>query len=42
MLKVSQGSGISDWIFLKVKQRSETGDYQNVILDVEIQVYVDL
>ena len=37
-----RGSGISDWIFLKVQQRSETGNYQNVILDVEIQVYVDL
>ena len=29
-------------LLLKVQQRSEIREYQNVILDVEIQVYVDL
>ena len=41
-LKLSQRSWIGDWIFLKVQQRSEIAEYQNAILDVEIQVYVDL
>ena len=41
-LKLSQRSWIGDWIILKVQQRSEIGEYQNVFLDVEIQVYVDL